>query len=152
MIKRIYNICNISNNIFISKDISIAGNPRANPPVPAEAAIQITRATFPINNAKLFVSVYNIKFLENVNQGFKKIISWKKYRSKIKTQTESNNVYYLFDPTFRNINRLFEVGNSLFFIQSFIQNPLFKNDNDDPIRDSFDKYHIPLVKSKKLKH
>ena len=55
MVKRIYNICNISNNIFISKYISIAGNLRANPPVLAEAAIQIARVTFPINNAKRFV-------------------------------------------------------------------------------------------------
>ena len=95
---------------------------------------------------------YNIKFLENINQGFKKIISWKKYRSKIKTKTDSNNIDYLLDPTFRNINRLFEVGNSIFFTQSFIQNPLFKNDDDDPLRDSFDKCYILLVKSKELTH
>ena len=34
------------------------------------------------------------------------------------------------DPTFRNINR--------FFVLSF------KNGGDDPTRDSFDKYYIPL--------
>ena len=42
-----------------------------------------------INNTKLYVVVVslsinnNIKFLENVKQGFKITISWKKYRSEI---------------------------------------------------------------------
>ena len=41
---------------------------------------------------------------------------------------------YLIAPAFRNINR--------FFVFSF------KNDNNDPTRDSFDKYCIPLVEIK----
>ena len=41
---------------------------------------------------------------------------------------------YLIAPAFRNINR--------FFVLSF------KNDNNDPTRDSFDKYCIPLVEIK----
>ena len=51
----------------ISITPAIAGNPRANPTVPAVAARQATGATFQINNANLFVSVVtlsinNIKF------------------------------------------------------------------------------------------
>ena len=69
--------------------------------------------TFQINNAKLYVPVVtlyindNINFLENIKQGFKRTISWKIYRSEITTKRKSNNLDYLFDPTFTNINRLF---------------------------------------------
>ena len=95
-------------------------------------ATTTTSATFQINNAKIYVPVVtfsindNIKFLENIKQGFKRTISWNKYRPEITTQTKNNNLDYLIDPTFRNINRLFV--------------PSFKNGNDDPTRDSFDKY------------
>ena len=60
------------------------------------AAIQTTGATFQINNAKLYVPVVtlfindNIKFLENIKQGFKRTIFWNKYRSEI-TQPKNNN-------------------------------------------------------------
>ena len=48
----------------------------------------------------------NIKFLENIKQGFKITISWNKHRSEIATRPKTNNLDYLIDPTFRNINRL----------------------------------------------
>ena len=96
-----------------------------------------TSATFQINKAKLYVPVAtlpitdNIKFLENIKQGFERTISWNKYRSKIATQTQYNNSDYLIDLTFRNINILSVLS--------------FKNSNDDPARDSFDEYFMPLV-------
>ena len=65
-----------------------------------------------------------IKFLEKIKQGFKRTISWNKYRSEITTQSKNNNLDYLIDPTFRNTNR--------FFV------PSFKNGNDDIPRNSFD--------------
>ena len=40
----------------------------------------------------------------------------------------------MIDVTFRNINRLFVLS--------------FKNNGNDPARDSFDKYYIPLVEIK----
>ena len=70
----------------------------------------------------------NIKLLENIKQGFKRAISWNKYRSQITTQPKNNNLDYLIDPTFRNINRLFVLS--------------FKNDNDDPTRNYFDEYYM----------
>ena len=73
----------------------------------------------------------NIKILENIKQGFKITISWNKYRSEITTQPKNNNLDYLIDPTFRNINRLFALS--------------FKNSSNDPTRYSFDKYYMPLV-------
>ena len=90
----------------------IPGNSNANSLVPA---IQTTEATFQINNAKLYVPVvtlsiiHNIKFLENIKQGFKRNISRNKYRSEKKKQIKNNNLDYLIDSTFRNIN------DSLFF-------------------------------------
>ena len=46
-------------------------------------------ATFQINNAKVYFPVVtfsindNIKFLENIKQGFKITISWNRYRAEI---------------------------------------------------------------------
>ena len=68
-------------------------------------------------------------FLENIKQGFKRTISWKKYRSEITTQPKDNDLDYLIDPTFRNINRLFVLA--------------LKNGDNYPTRNSFDKYYIP---------
>ena len=92
----------------------------------ASLTLYVQVATLSINN--------NNKFFENIKQGFKRTISWNKYRSEIITQTKNNNLYYLTDPTFRNINRLFVLS--------------FKNGNDDLARNSFDKYYMPLVEIK----
>ena len=89
----------------------------------------ITGVSFAITSTKLYVPVVtlsindNIKFSETMKQGFKRTISWNKYRSEITTQPKNNNLDYLIDPTFRNINRLFVLS--------------FKNGNNDPTRDSF---------------
>ena len=70
-------------------------------------------ATFQTINAKLYVPVVtlsindNVKFLENIKQGFKITIYSNKYRSEMTTQPNRNNLDYLIDPTFRNTNRLF---------------------------------------------
>ena len=78
-----------------------------------EVGIATTGATFQINYAKLYLPVVtlsindNINFLENIKQGFKRTTSWNKYRSEITTQTENNNLDYLTDPTFTNINEMF---------------------------------------------
>ena len=64
-----------------------------------------------ITSTKLYAPVVtlsindNIKFLENMKQGFKRTFSWNKYRSEITTQTKNNNLDYLIDPTSTNINR-----------------------------------------------
>ena len=54
-----------------------------------------------------------------------------KYRSEITAQPKNNNLDYLINPTFRNINGLFAIS--------------FKNGDDDPKRYSFDQYYMPLV-------
>ena len=124
----------------IYKTSEVSADPNANLPNNLIQATTTTGATFQINNAKLYVPVVtfsindNIKSSENIKQGFKITISWNKYRSEIATQPKSNNLDYLIDPTFRNINRLFVL--------------LLKNGNNDPTRYSFDKYYMPLVEIK----
>ena len=124
----------------IISEISKTPAASANPPVPAVEATHTTGATFQINNAKLYVPVVtlsindNIKFLENIKQGFKTTISWNIYMSEITTQPKNNNLDYLIDAKFRNINRLFVLS--------------FKNGDNDLTRGSFDKYYMPLVEIK----
>ena len=112
----------------------MARNANVNLSTQALAAMQTTGETFQINNDKLYIPVFtlsindNIKFLENVKQGFKRTIFWNRYRSEITTQTKNNNLDYLIDPTFRNINRLFVLS--------------FKNYGDDPTTNYFDELYI----------
>ena len=95
----------------IYKTAEVHASPNANLPNPLTQATATNTATFPINNAKIYVPVVtlsindNIKFLENIKQGFKRTTFWKKFRSEITTQAKNNNLHYLIDPTFRNINR-----------------------------------------------
>ena len=80
-----------------------------------DVAAATTGAIFQINNAKRYVPVVtlsindNIPLLENIKQGFKRNTSWNKFRSEITTQTKNNNLDYLIDLRFRNINRLFVI-------------------------------------------
>ena len=73
----------------------------------------IAGVNFVISSTKRYVLVItlsindSIKFLENIKQGFKKKITWNKYRSGKITQRKSNTLDYLIDPTCTNINRLF---------------------------------------------
>ena len=46
----------------------------------------------------------NIKFVENIKQGFKRPNSCNKYRSEIIRQPKNNNLGYLIDATFKKIN------------------------------------------------
>ena len=45
----------------------------------------------------------NITFLENLTKGFKRTISWNKYRYEITQQSKINNLDYVIDPTLTNI-------------------------------------------------
>ena len=77
-----------------------------------------------------------IDFLEHLKQQDRKTVSLNKYRSEI-TTPKNNNLDYITDPPFRNINRLFVLS--------------FKNGNDDTSRNFFDEYYMPLVKIKNFR-
>ena len=75
------------------------------------------------------------KLLEKLKAAFKRTIKWNKYRSQMTIQPQNNNLDYLIDPTFTNVNRL--------FVLSFSRNNL---GNDK--RDSFSHYYVPNVEIK----
>ena len=97
-------------------------------------------AIFEITDIKLYVLVVTLskdndtKLLEQLKTGFKRIIKWNKYRSQMTIQPQSNNLNYLIDPTFTNVNRL--------FVLSFTRN----NAGDN--RDFFSDYYVPNVEIK----
>ena len=89
----------------MEKRMLIAGQPnRGNSP---------ESATFKIKDTKVYVPVGTLsaendnKLLEQLKAGFKRTIKWNKYRSEMSSQTKNNNLNYLIDPTFTNVNRLF---------------------------------------------
>ena len=95
-------------------------------------------AIFQITDTKLYVPVItlskedDIKLLEQLKSGFKITIKWNKYRSQMTIQHQNNNLNYLIDPKFMNINRLFVLG--------------FSRNNNTDRRYYFSNYYIPKLK------
>ena len=116
--------CKISETL---SNAEVPDNPAANPPIARLPEGSTTNATFEINSAKLYVPAAlffindNINFLENIKQGFKRTLSWNKYRPEITAQPKNSNSDYMIDPIFRNIIWLFVVS--------------FKNGSNNPTRD-----------------
>ena len=86
----------------------VAGN-NNDPP----AVVTPLGATFKVKDTKLYVPLVtlskenDIKLFEQLKLGFKKTIKWNKCRSEMTIQNNNNNLKYLINPTFRNVNRLF---------------------------------------------
>ena len=95
-------------------------------------------AIFEITDTKLYVPVVtlskenDIKLLEQLKSGFKRTIKWNKYRSQMTIQPQNNNLNYLIDPIFTNVNRLFVLS--------------FPRNNNTDSRYSFSNYYVPKVK------
>ena len=100
-------------------------------------AVQNQAATFEITDTKRYVPVVtlstqeNIKFLQQLKSGFKRVINWNKYLSKPELLAQNPNLNHLVEPSFQGINRLFVLA--------------FENDND---RISDDEYYLPTVEIK----
>ena len=68
---------------------------------------------FNITNCKLYVTVFTLqteyqnKLYEQLKLEISIDFTWNKYRSQVINQTATNNLNYLIDPTFNNVNRLF---------------------------------------------
>ena len=96
-----------------------------------------TGSTFKITDTKLYLPVVTLsaendnKLLEQLKTGFKRTTVWNKYRSEMSNQTKNNNLNYLIDPTFINVNRLFALS--------------YENETD---RTSFEEYYVPKVEIK----
>ena len=94
-------------------------------------------ASFKIKGTKLYVPVVTLsaendnKLLEQLKTGFKRTMKWNNYRPEMSNQTKNNNLNYLIDPTFTNVNRLFVLP--------------YENEND---RTSFTKCYVPILEIK----
>ena len=73
-----------------------------------------------------------IKLLEQLKSGFKRTIKWNKYRSQMTIQPQNNNLNYLINPTFTNVNRLFVLS--------------FPRNNNADSRYCFSNYYALKVK------
>ena len=119
-----------SENCVITSKATRDADPDADPTV-AETNNPIN-GVFKITDCKLYVPVVTLsaendnKLLEQLKTGFKRTITWKKYRSEMSNQTKNNNLNYLIDPTFTNVNRLFVLS--------------FENEEG---RTSFLKHYVP---------
>ena len=102
-----------------------------------------TRLEFQITDTKLYAPVVMLskendkKLLEQLKSGFKRTVKWNKYRSQMTIQSQNNNLNYLIDPTFTNVNRL--------FVLSF-QRIAGENNTTKDYRDSFSHYYVPNVR------
>ena len=80
---------------------------------PAAVINSPTDAKFEITDCKLFAPVVTLsaetdnKLLEQLKSGFRRSIKWNKYISQMSNKNKNNNLNYLIDPTFSNVNRLF---------------------------------------------
>ena len=101
------------------------------------AIIAPNRLEFKITDAKLYVLVVSlskendIRLLGQLKSGFNRTIKWNRYRSQMSIQPQNDNLNYLIDPTFANVNRL--------FISSFSRN----NNTDN--RNSSSDYYVPNI-------
>ena len=104
-------------------------------PVSTNNANQV--ATFAITDTKLYVPVVtlstqeNIKFLQQLKSGFKRLINWNKYLSKPELLAQNLNLNHLVEPSFQGVNRLFVLA--------------FENDN---YKISTRRYNLPTVEIK----
>ena len=119
----------------VGKALTNAPDPQPKPPIAATESP--TSAKFEITDCKLYIPVVTLsakndnELLEQLKSGFKRSIKWNKYLSKMSNQNKNNNLNYLIDPTFSNVNRLFVLS--------------FENEDD---RTSYYKYYLPNVEIK----
>ena len=128
--------CKVSLELKWNKICVIASLERrqvdAGPPIVRDNAP--TGATLTIDKCKLYVPVVTlseddeIKLLTNLKSGFKREITWNKYRSQMTTEAINNNLNILIDPTFTNVNRSFVLAYRI---------------ADD--RQSFSRFYLPRV-------
>ena len=74
----------------------------------------------------------DMKISEQLKTGFKRTIKWNKYRLQMSIQPQNNNLNYLIDPTFTNVNRLFVLS--------------FPRNNNTDSKYTFSTYYVPKVR------
>ena len=109
------------NFVLADRTVDAAANPATVAPVTLTVEMYVPVVTLSKEN--------DIKLLEQLKSGFKRTIKWNKYRSQMTVQPQNNNLNYLIDPTFTNVNRLFVL-------------PFTRTDARD-YRNNFSHYYVP---------
>ena len=129
-----------SQNCVLTSKSTRNGLPQSddNPPLPAANAINRPKdLKFNITDCKLYILVvtlqekYDNELLKDLKTGISFDYIWNRYRTQIINQPSTNNLNFLIDPTFNNVNTLFVLA--------------FPNEED---RSSFSKYYVPNVEIK----
>ena len=93
--------------------------------------------TFAITDTKLYLPVVTLSTQENTNfsqqlkSGFKRVINWNKYLSKLELLAQNPNLNHLVEPSSQGVNRLFVLA--------------FESDNN---RTAHNSYYLPTVEIK----
>ena len=106
--------CEITLILSWYKECVLVGRAFRGPPAAAANRINSpTSAKFEITDCKLYVPVVTLsaendnKLLEQLKSGYRITIKWNKYISQMSNHNKNNNLNYLIDLTFSNVNRLF---------------------------------------------
>ena len=100
-------------------------------------SIDLKDLKFSVTDCKLYVPVvtlqteYQNQLYKDLKTGISIDFTWIKYRSQMIDQTATNNLNFLIDPTFNNVNRLFVLD--------------FPNEDDGRF---VSKYYTPTVEIK----
>ena len=117
------------------KEIAAGNDPAAEPRI--DAINRPEDLKFNITDCKLYIPLvtlqekYENTLFENLKTGIDIDFEWSRYRTQVINQPATNNLNFLTDPTFNNVNRLFVLA--------------FPNEED---RSSFSKYYTPTVEIK----
>ena len=85
---------------------------------------------FKITDTKIYVPVVtlsiqdNAKLLQQLKSGFKRTISWNKYKKKVSTEGVNQHLDFLIDQSFQVVNRLFVL--SLKVTEKYTQDIIFQ--------------------------
>ena len=130
--------CEITLILSWYKECALVGRAFRGPLAAAANHINSPTSTeFEITDCKLYAPVVTLsaendnKLLEQLKSGFRRSIKWNKHMSQMSNQNKNNNLNYLIDTTFSNVNRLFVLS--------------FENEDD---RTSYYKYYMPSVEIK----
>ena len=120
---------------FVLADMTVKDAQGGNPAIVAPTGLE-----FQITDTKLYVPVVTLskendtKLLQQLKTEFKRTIKWNKYRPKMIVQPQNDDLNYLIDPAFANVNRLFVLS--------------FAGHNAGDYRDSFSDYYVPNAEIK----
>ena len=87
---------------------------------------------FQINDTKLYVPIVtlstqeNIKFLKQLESGFKRTINWNKYLAKTTNQAKNRYLDFLIDPGFKGVNRFLCCHLKMMMLEKVTSNIIFQ--------------------------